>query len=421
VQRREFVRNSAMIFGTATAESVACESQIESDVLSSMAALRPMTDDVVPISDAERLQRMEKARRLMAENRISALFIEPGATLSYFTGVRWGNSERMFAFILPAKGEPAFVCPAFEDQRAFEVIKFTKDVRLWQEDENPGAHVAQVLRDRAVATGRLGVDGRVRYFLTELIRKAAPSTEITIADAVTVGCRSIKSSAELALMQKANDITIAAFKAAFAEMKEGMTQAEFGRNVAAAFKALGVDSGGTPQFGKYTAFPHGSREPQRLKEGDVVLLDSGCSIEGYQSDITRTTVFGKPTDRQRQVWELEQRAQLAALNTAKVGVACEDLDAAARKVIVDAGFGPGYKVPGLPHRTGHGIGMEGHEAPNLVRGEKTKLAPGMCFSDEPTIVIYGEFGIRLEDCWYMTEDGPKTFTKLSPAIDRPFG
>jgi Xaa-Pro aminopeptidase len=230
----------------------------------------------------------------------------------------------------------------------------------------------------------------------------------------------IKSPAELALMQRANDITIAAYRAAAATLRQGMTQDEFAANVAAAFTALGVEGGAFASFGKYTAFPHGSIQQQHLKEGDVVLMDGGCSVENYASDITRTFVFGKPSNRQREIWNLERKAQDAGFAAAKVGATCESVDAAARKVITDAGFGPGYKVPGLPHRTGHGIGLDGHEWTYLVRGNKTPLAPGMCFSDEPTIVIYGEFGIRLEDCMYITEEGAKFFTKQSPSIEQPF-
>ena len=382
-------------------------------------ALRPMTQGIVPISDDERRARMEKARRLMVENNIDAVFIEPGTSMSYYTGVRWGTSERMFALVLPARGEPAFICPAFEEARAREVVRFTNDIRLWQEDENPGALVVQVLRDRGLATRRIGIEERARFFLVDLIRREASAADYVLADPVTAGCRMYKSPAELALMQRANDITHAAFKAAFQTMTEGMTQADLRRQIAAAYTALGVSAAATPQFGKYTAYPHGSTTPQRLREGDVVLVDGGCTIEGYQSDITRTTVFGKPSARQVEVWNLEKRAQEAALAACRVGVPCEDVDAAARKVITDAGFGPDYKVPGLPHRTGHGIGMDGHEWTNLVRGNKTLLAPGMCFSDEPMIAIYGEFGIRLEDCFYMTESGPKLFTPLSPSIDRP--
>jgi Xaa-Pro dipeptidase len=229
-----------------------------------------------------------------------------------------------------------------------------------------------------------------------------------------------KSPAELALMQRANDMTIVAYKATRESMREGMTQGEFAANCAAAFRAVGTSGGIFVSFGKYTAFPHGSSTPQRLKEGDVVLMDGGCSVEGYQSDITRTFVFGKPTQRQRDIWNLEKKSQDAGFAAARVGAPCEAVDAAARKVITDAGFGPGYKVPGLPHRTGHGIGLDGHEWTNFVRGNKTPIQPGMCFSDEPTIVIYGEFGIRLEDCLYITENGPKFFTEQSKSIDEPF-
>jgi Xaa-Pro dipeptidase len=418
ISRRKFIGSSTAAAGAA---AITPSAALAAEPLHpAIRALTQVTADVVPISDDERRARMERARRLMVDNGFDALFIEPGTTMSYFTGVGWGTSERMFALVLPAKGEPAFICPAFEEARAREVVRFSTDIRLWQEDENPGALVAQIVRDRGLATGRIGIEQRARFFLADLIRTATPAMDQRIADAVTVGCRMIKSPAEIALLQKANEITLAAFKAAFATMKEGMTQDELGTNVAAAYKALGVPNHrATPQFGKFTAYPHGSREPQKLREGDVVLLDDGCKVEGYESDITRTTVFGKPSDRQRQVWDLEKKAQQAALTAARVGATCESVDAAARKVITDAGFGPGYKVPGLPHRTGHGIGMDGHEAPNLVKGNKQPLVPGMCFSDEPMIAIYGEFGIRLEDCWHMTENGPVTFTPLSPSIDVP--
>ena len=238
---------------------------------------------------------------------------------------------------------------------------------------------------------------------------------------MTVGCRVIKSPAEIALMQRANDITIAAYKAAFATLREGMTNRDLSANIAAAYQALGAPGNAMVIYGKYTAFPHGSIQPQALREGDMVLVDDGCTVDGYQSDITRTTVFGKPTARQREIWDLERKAQDAALAAARPGAPCESVDAAARKVITDAGFGPGYKVPGLPHRTGHGIGLDGHEWTYLVKGNKTRMQPGMCFSNEPTIAIYGEFGVRLEDCMYITESGARMFTKQSPAIDQPFG
>ncbi len=357
----------------------------------------------------------------MVENKIDAIYLESGSSMFYYTDMKWGNSERMFALVIPAKGEIAWVCPKFEEERARELIRFGTDIRTWEEDENPYTRVAQILADRGTRSGRIGFEERVRFFLFDGLRKAAPQYEYVSADPVTVGCRVIKSAAELALMQKANDITIEAFKAAFPTLKEGMTQYEIGANVSAAFRKLGSSGGALVGLGTYSAYPHGSIKPQKLKEGDIVLVDGGTSVEGYASDITRTFIFGKSTQRQRDVWDLELKAQNAALAAAKVGATCESVDAAARKVITDAGFGPDYKTPGLPHRTGHGIGLDGHEWTYLVKGNKTLLQPGMCFSDEPTIVIYGEFGVRLEDCMYITEQGAKMFTKQSMSIDQPFG
>jgi Xaa-Pro dipeptidase len=383
--------------------------------------LRRMTDNVVPITLEERKSRIEKAQKLMRDQRIDAIYIEPGSSMFYYTGMRWGTSERMFALVIPARGEIAWVCPKFEEERARELIKMGTDIRTWEEDESPYQRVAEIFKDRGIRTGTIGMEERVRFFLYDGIRLAAPpAMKFVNATPVTAGCRMFKSPAELALMQIANDLTIVAYKATRDSMTEGMTQGEFAGNCAAAFRALGTSGGIFVSFGKYTAFPHGSSTPQRLREGDIVLMDGGCSIDGYQSDITRTFVFGKATDRQRQIWDLERKAQDAGFAAAKVGAPCEAVDIAARKVIVDAGFGPDYKVPGLPHRTGHGIGLDGHEWTNFVRGNKTPIQPGMCFSDEPTVVIYGEFGIRLEDCLYITPDGPKFFTKQSASIDEPF-
>jgi Xaa-Pro dipeptidase len=291
---------------------------------------------------------------------------------------------------------------------------------VWQEEEDWGAIVAGILRDRGVATGTIGVEEQVRFFIAEGLRAAAPASRFVLATPVTAGCRMIKSAAEIALMQHANDITIAAYRAVFASLTAGMSQFDVGRIASAAFEALGVSGYAFGLFGQYSAFPHGTITPQHLKDGDVVLVDGGCTVQGYQSDITRTTVFGRPSKRQADVWNLEKAAQAAAFEAAQVGASCESVDAAARAVITRAGFGPGYRVPGLPHRTGHGIGMDGHEWTNFVRGNTTKIAPGMCFSDEPMIAIYGEFGVRLEDCLYITESGPRFFTTPSPAVDRPF-
>jgi Xaa-Pro dipeptidase len=358
--------------------------------------LKPMLDGVQPITDAERSQRIEKARRLMHDNKLGAVVFEPGTSLFYFTGRRGGTTS----WVLPVKGEPAW----FES---------SPDAQ-----ERP-RRIAQFLKDRG-GVDRIGIEERAVFATYDALSKLVKA-EFVSADPVTIGCRVIKSPAELALMQRANDITLEAYRAAFQTLREGMTQGELSAIIGAAYRQMGVQGAVMASFGEYTAYPHGSIQPQHLREGDLVLVDDGCSVEGYQSDITRTIIFGKPTARQTQVWNLERKAQDAALAAAKVGATCESVDAAARKVITDAGFGPGYKVPGLPHRTGHGIGLDGHEWTYLVKGNKTPLRPGMCFSDEPMIAIYGEFGIRLEDCMHVTEDGVRMFTKQSPAIDQPFG
>jgi len=384
-------------------------------------ALKPMTAGIVPITDEERQARMEKAQRLMAEQGLGALLLEPGTGMDYFTGMAWDLSERPFVAVLPARGELAYICPGFEEARARERLKFSNDVRAWQEDESPYALIAGILRDRGVITGRVGVEERLRFFIMDGVAQAAPALQLVGAVPVTAGCRMYKSAAELALMQRANDITMAALRASLPTIREGMTQFDLQDIQRQALVRLG---GNDPWvlvgFGAASAFPHGSVQPQKLREGDIVLMDTGCAVEGYQADITKTTVFGKPSARQTEIWNLERRAQDAAFSAAQVGATCGSVDAAARKVITDAGFGPGYKVPGLPHRTGHGIGMDGHEWTNFVKGNDTVIQPGMCFSDEPMIAIYGEFGIRLEDCLYITEQGPRFFSPQSPAIDRPF-
>jgi Xaa-Pro dipeptidase len=413
MERRTFLARSAALAGAA---AVGRHARILG--VSDAHATELATPPVAPITDAERLARIEKARRLMIENGIDAMLLEGGTSMYYYTGVRWGNSERTFAVVIPARGELAWVTPAFEEQRARELVKST-DVRVWQEDESPFRVIAGILRDRG-ATGKVGIEERLRFFVYDGVRQEMPSLQFVSATPVTAGCRMIKSPAEIALMQRASEITIQAIGATFASLKEGMTNQQVSESVAAATKKLGGKADGALViFGKYTAFPHGSVQPQKLKEGDVVLVDAGCTVEGYVSDITRTSVYGKPTQRMRDVWDVERHAQNAAFAAAQPGATCESVDAAARKVITDAGFGPDYRVPGLPHRTGHGIGLDGHEWTNFVRGNTTRLAPGMCFSDEPTIAIYGEFGIRHEDCLYITESGPKFFNAQSPSIERP--
>ncbi len=423
--RREFTAALTGLTGAAALRSdrpLAAGEPDPCDLPPPVRRLEPMTAGVSPIGDQERRTRLDKAQRLMVEQGIAALLVEPGTTMAYYTGVSWSPSERTFALVMPARGELGWICPAFEETRARELIRFGTDVRTWQEDESPFRILAGLLRDRGVITGRLGLEEQVRFFVADGLRKEAPAAEVVSATPVTAGCRMFKSPAELALMQRASDMTIAAFKAAFASLREGMTQYELQDIMLSALRRVGgEDPWALVGLGKYSAFPHGSIQPQKLRSADIVLLDSGCALHGYQSDITRTTVFGRPTARQREIWQLERRAQDAAFRAAQVGVPCEAVDAAARKVLRDAGLGPDYRVPGLPHRTGHGIGMDGHEWTYFVRGNTTPIAPGMCFSDEPTIVIPGEFGIRLEDCLYITEDGPRFFTAQSQAIDQPLG
>lgn len=423
MKRRDFLRNSAVTAGSATLLSTlpGCESPAPAESAKSpLDVLTSMMDGVQPITVDERKARIEKAQRLMAENKIDAIYLDGGTSMEYFTGVRWGNSERMMAAIIPAKGEVKYVSPHFEEERARELITIGNDVRVWEEHESPYKLVAGIFADLGIRTGRIGMEERVRFFLYDGIRQEAPHLQYLSADPVTINCRMFKSPTELALMQKANDITIAAYRAAIPLLKEGMSPGDFSGIIADAHRKLGARGGAFASFGAASAFPHGSSTPQKLQPGDVVLMDGGCSVHGYASDITRTVIFGEPTARQREIWNLEKEAQAAGFAAAKLGDPCENVDIAARKVITDAGFGPGYKVPGLPHRTGHGIGMDGHEWGNMVLGNKTPLQPGMCFSIEPTISIYGEFGIRLEDCAYMTAEGVRWFSQPSPAVDQPF-
>ena len=365
--------------------------------------LSPMKEGVVPITVEERKQRIAKAQDIMAKEKIDAIFLEGTASCFYFTGMRWGQSERTFGVVIPAKGAIAYVCPKFEEDRAMELLNpvFGDEVRCWEEHESPYALIFNLIKDRGVQYKRIGMEERVRFFIADGVKKLATGFDIVDATPVTAGCRMYKSKAELALMQYSSDITIKAYQAAFATIRPGMSQSEFSGNISAAFRKLGYSGGASVQVGKYSALPHGSITPQVINEGDIVMVDGGTSVEGYASDITRTIVVGKPTKRQSDVWNIELEAQ--------------------RAVIEKAGFNRNYKLPGLPHRTGHGIGLEGHEWTNFVKGNTTPMAVGMCFSNEPTISIPGEFGIRLEDCLYIAEDGPHYFSKQSISIEQPFG
>src|SRR5688500_55975 len=386
-------------------------------------ALTSMRSQARPITADERRGRVEKARRLMAEEKIDALMLCSGKSLIYFTNINWSGGERLFTCVIPAKGEPFFVCPAFEEDRAREQIALgpfagTADVRTWHEHESPYQRVAQGLQDRGIRSGRLGIEETVDFVFSDGVAKAASGITLTSGTPITGGCRMIKDAHELELMQLASNVTLKAYEAAYKSLKAGMTQTDFARLVSSAHARLGFEGGAGVQVGEFSALPHGSITPQTVKEGTILLIDGGCNIEGYQSDLSRTFVLGKATDKMKQVFDIERKAQDAALAAAKPGVACEAVDAAARKVIVDAGYGPDYKY--FTHRVGHGIGMDWHEWPYLVRGNTTPLRPGMTFSDEPGIYIRGEFGVRLEDDMVITEDGARLFTPQSGSLDEPF-
>ena len=424
LKRRDFIRLSA---GSAVlSTSVFCGmSSLASPVVTHKGTilddLKPMTGDVVPITVEERQARIEKAQRLMAESKLEALLLDCGTSLKYFTGISWWPSERTMVAIIPARGEVKYISPAFEAERLRELITIGKDVRVWEEHESPYKQIATAFKDMGIKSGNIGIEERLRFFIFDGVRKEASNLNYTSGDPVSMRCRLIKSSAEIALLQKANDITIAAYKAGVALLHEGMTPADFSAITADAHSRLGAEGGIGVNFGEASAYPHGSIKPQHLKKGDIVLMDGGCQVEGYSSDISRTIVFGaEPAKRQREIWDLEKKSQAAGFAAAKIGDPCENVDMAARKVLTDAGFGPGYKIPGCPHRTGHGIGMDGHEWGNMVLGIKLPLQAGMCFSVEPTISIYGEFGVRLEDCAYMTPGGAKWFSQPSVSIDQPF-
>ncbi len=385
---------------------------------SSSAALAPI--EFTPISAEERKSRVAKAQKLMVEKNIQAIILDAGINMNYYTGISWHPSERSMLAVIPAKGEIHFICPAFEEDRFLEMAAVGTKVRTWEEDENPFSLTTSVLKNLGIQKGQIGIDEFCRFFIFDGLRKTS-NFQFVNADAITIPCRIIKSAAEIALMQKANDATVKAIQAGIAALSLGCTPRQISQKIAQAHTEQGAVHGfASVTFGVATSFPHGSSRKQILKNGDVVMLDCGCSVGGYESDITRTIVFGEPSEKQKQIWDLEKKAQQAGFEAAKLGVPAENVDHAARKVVVDAGFGPDYKMPGLPHRTGHGIGMSGHEWGNMVRGNKAPLEIGMCFSIEPTIAIPGEFGVRLEDCAYMTADGPKWFSKPSPSISEPF-
>jgi Xaa-Pro aminopeptidase len=429
LSRRRFLQSGSIAAGIGVAAPVLAHSvATENDKPPAIAALHSRRAEAKPITVEERAQRQERARQLMRDNNLSAIILGQGTSLAYFTGIHWQGGERLFAMILPAKGDAFYVSPAFEEGRAREQIAQSPegskpDVRIWQEDKSPFERVAQGLTDRGLSTGTIGVEETVKFVFSDNIRKAASGATFTSATPVTAGCRMIKSRHEIELMRLAAKVTLAAYEATYRSLKVGMTQHDVANLVETAHSQLGFEGGADVQVGEYSAFPHGSVTPQVIKEGTIVMMDGGCSAEGYQSDITRTYVLGKAPDKtkdkMKQVFEIVHRAQSAALAAARPGAEAGSVDAAARKVITDAGYGPDYKY--FTHRLGHGMGMDGHEWPYLVRGNPTKLQPDMTFSDEPGIYIRGEFGIRLEDDMHITEKGAELFTPQSPSLEDPFG
>ena len=390
-----------------------------------LAKLSDMTAGVVPISLEEFQARIDKAQAMMAAQGMDALYLHAGTSLYYFTGMRWRSSERMVGAVLFQKSAPIYIAPAFEKGTLEQFMLVTGEIATWEEHENPYAIFAARLGD----IKSLGVDEATPFFVSDGIAKAAPTVALTNGASITAKCRMIKSDAEIALMTRAKEMTLAVHKATASMLHEHITTAEVGDFLDAAHRKVGAPKGSYFKivlFGPDSAFPHGVREPKKLAFGDMVLIDTGCQLHDYISDITRSYVFGNPTDEHRKVWDAEKAAQAKAFEAAQIGTRCGDVDLAARAELEAHGYGPGYETPGLPHRTGHGIGLDIHEWPYLNWGDDTILEAGMCFSNEPMICLYkdsgeGEFGVRLEDHFYMTAEGPKWFTEPSHSVDEPFG
>jgi Xaa-Pro dipeptidase len=424
--RREFLGLSSLaIGGAALGATEAAEKPVAgaAELPPAIAALKPLEHKPNPISATERAERMRKAVRLMATHDMDALVLTGGTSLRYFTGIRWGLSERLLAVVLPAKGNPFVVTPAFEEDRAREQMAdgplgSGAEVLPWEENESPYRLVADGLQKRGLAAGTLGVEETVRYVFSDGIAGSAPALTLTSATPVTGGCRTIKDAHEIELMRYASAVTLKAFEATYRCLAEGMTREDVNQLIGSAHRRMGYSGGALVLVGPDTALPHGSVKPQVVREGTIILIDGGCGVEDYRSDISRTFVLGKPTDKMKKIFDIELQAQTRALQAARPGVECQAVDAAARKVIVDAGYGPGYKY--FTHRVGHGIGMDGHEWPYLVQGNDLPLSAGMTFSDEPGIYLPGEFGVRLEDELLITAEGAELLTPQSPSLESPF-
>jgi len=424
ISRRKFIEAGSVAAGMVLTAQASVSIAAGDSLPPSLARLKSRKSEATPITRGERQQRQERARQLMTENGLDAIVLMTGTSMQYFAGIRWWGGERTFALIMPARGNSFYVCPGFEEGRAREQIRTAPegenpDVRIWQEDESPYERIAQGLKERGIGSGKIGIEETIRFVFADGIAKASPQATILSATPVTAGCRMIKSPHEVALMKLASEVTLEAYEAAYRAVKDGMTQPQVEELVRNAHEQLGFTGGADVQVGEFSAFPHGSVTPQIVHEGTIVLMDGGCTVEGYQSDITRTYVLGKATDKMKKVFDIVHRAQSAALAAARPGVECGSIDDAARKVVIDGGYGPDYKY--FTHRLGHGMGMDGHEWPYLVRGNRAKLQANMTTSDEPGIYIRGEFGIRLEDDLHITENGAELFTPQSPSLEAPFG
>jgi Xaa-Pro dipeptidase len=428
ISRRKFLEVSGTAAGVAAAShsvlAAVAQKTDDSSLPPSIAQLKSRKSEATPITREEREQRQERARKLMAENSLDAIVLMEGTSLRYFTGLRWWGGERLFAMVLPAQGHAFYVCPAFEEGRAREQLSNAPDadrldIRVWQEDQSPYQLIADGLSQHGVATGKLGIEETVRFVFADGIAKAAPHATIDSATPVTAGCRMVKSAHEVALMRLASQVTLSVYEAVYRSLREGMTQHDVGDLIDRAYARTGFPGDASVMVGEFTAFPHGSTTPQVIREGSIIMIDDGCTVEGYQSDITRTFTLGKATDKMKKVFDIVYRAQSAALAAARPGAECGSVDDAARKITTDAGYGPDYKY--FTHRLGHGLGMDGHEWPYLVRGNTTRLQANVTTSDEPGIYIRGEFGIRLEDDLHVTENGAELFTPQSLSLEYPFG
>jgi Xaa-Pro dipeptidase len=419
--RRRFLQSSSAISSLALASSSSLSAQTQ--LPPSFSSLNPLGNRVHPITPEEFHGRLLHAQELMAtlDPKFDAILLGPGTSLYYFTGIRWWVSERLLALVIPRSGQPVLISPAFEEARMRELMRYPIEVRVWQEDQSPTQLIASSLAERNLRTGRIGIDEALPFTFYDHFRAAAPGFDCVSADPVTFACRARKSAHELELMRLACEATCDVYRLVFQNLREGMSGEEISRMVGAGYAKMNLRGEAMVLLGPASALPHGTREPQKLKEGDVVLLDDGCLVEGYSSDVTRTGVFGKPTEKMQHVFEAVRKAQDVALAAARAGKLSGSVDDAARAVITSAGFGPDYKF--FTHRLGHGIGLDGHEHPYLVRGSKTVLEQGMTFSNEPGIYIPGEFGIRCEDLMVIAPGGPAQL--LTPAfqvsLENPLG